>query len=959
LFLSIPSHAQPTLLVPQDADVAPTPPAELDTVVVSGIRGSVYRAQDIKRDADTFVDSVTALDIGALPDRSVTETLARIPGVTIDRFLSVGDPEHFSAEGNGVAVRGLTQVRSELNGRDSFSASGGRSLSFQDVPSELMAGVDVYKNQKADMVEGGLGGTVNLRTFMPFDFEGGKFGLSLSANRGDFAEETKPSGSVLFSNRWRTAAGDVGILVDLAHSELATRTDGMFVRPFFNTSNSDMNGDGVNEPLWLPRGADWRTLNYERERQGAYLALQWLPHENVEMFASVFQSNYDELWFEDAIFTSNDPLQVRLDASQPYTLDDNVFVAGRIRSEGDIPMGTDIRASQRQSKTRDYAFGLKWLFSERSEFSTDLHLIKADTRALDSTVSLGLNVPYLDVDLRTRVPSISVDQQFTRTPSNYYWGFTMDHRDNNDAKEVAWRADLKHRFDGGHWVDSLKVGVRVTRRDATSIDTSYDWQPIFQPWMQGWALPGDRPLPGLDLNDAINSSLVNLITFDNFYRGGAGAPAAFYSPILATALGFPVSYYEIHHAATPYYDCCYGEIAARDVDDPQWRNTQDEKTYAAYAMLNFAFDDVLLDGNLGVRVVRTRNGTDGFRIFPNVAYALYLGAGESEPISARNAYTDVLPSANLKWDAADNLIMRLAASKAIARPNFSDMQAYQLLTAEPRPGITPPDDGRMLPIEDLALSVDSYDNPYLTAMKANQFDLSMEWYFDPDRGGMMWLNVFYKDIKDYFRRQSALVSFPGNDGNQYDYLLTQPVNVGSARIQGAEIGWNQFFDFLPAPFDGLGMSVNYTYIDSSTKVPDDPSLVPTDTDGTLLGDLPADGLSKNSYNLALFYEKGPWQMRFAYNWRSQYLLSVGPNGYNGTDGEVPIAWKLPVYSDHFGQLDGSIFYRLSDHVHIGLEMNNLNNAEQRTIMDQAAAGRRLTSWYVNDRRYAATLRITF
>src|SRR5690348_522415 len=122
-------------------DTAKTDATELEAVQVQGIRASVMRAQDIKRDASTFVDSVTAQDIGALPDRSVTETLSRIPGVTIDRFLAVGDPEHFSAEGNGVQVRGLTQVRSELNGRDIFSANGGHALSFQDVPSELMSGV--------------------------------------------------------------------------------------------------------------------------------------------------------------------------------------------------------------------------------------------------------------------------------------------------------------------------------------------------------------------------------------------------------------------------------------------------------------------------------------------------------------------------------------------------------------------------------------------------------------------------------------------------------------------------------------------------------------------------------------------------------------------------------------------------------------------------------------------------
>ncbi|MET0754914.1 MAG: TonB-dependent receptor [Pseudoxanthomonas sp.] len=953
--LSANAHAQDA----QDAnEPAPAPAAtkttDLDKVVVTGIRGSVYRAQDIKRDADTFVDSVTALDIGALPDRSITETLSRIPGVTIDRFLSVGDPEHFSAEGNGVAVRGLTQVRSELNGRDSFSASGGRSLSFQDVPSELMAGVDVYKNQKADMIEGGLGGSVDLRTFMPFDFEGSKFGMSMSVNRGDFAEKVHPSGSILYSNRWETDAGEFGILVDLAHSELATRTDGLFVRPFFNTSNTDLDGDGTNEQLWLPRGADWRTLEYKRERQGAYVALQWRPSDTLELFATAFQSNYDELWNEDAIFVQNDPLQVRVDASQPYEMDGNVFVSGRLLSNGDIPMGTDIRASHRESKTSDYSFGLKWTFSDRTELTTDLQYITADTRSLDSTVSLGLNVPYIDIDLSHGVPSISVDEQFTANPGNYYWGFTMDHQDDNDADEVAWRADLKHSFDNAIF-DSIRFGVRLTDRDAHSIDTGYDWQPVFQTWMQGWALLNG--MPGLDLNGTVNSSLVNLISFDNFYRGGASTPGAFYSPVLDTALGFPNSYLDIHGAAIPYYGCCYGQITPRNLADPQWGNVQKERTYAAYAMLNFGMDDARIDGNVGVRVVRTENSADGYLVYPNNQLAPYLGAGEIEPITAENSYTDVLPSVNVKWEPAENWIVRFAASKAIARPNFSDMQAYQQLSAAAKPGAEPEPGETTLPPDQMDLTGSSYDNPYLEPMKANQFDLSLEWYFDPDRGGMAWINFFYKDVKDYFRRQTELVSYPGADGNQYDYLITRPVNVGTAKIQGAEIGWNQFFDFLPAPFDGLGMSANYTFIDSSTKVPNNLDVVPRDTDGSLFDDLPADGLSKNSYNIAAFYEKGPWQVRVAYNWRSEYLLSVGPNGYNGGDGGI--AWKLPVYSDDFGQLDASIFYRFSDNVQIGLEMNNLNNAEQRTIMDQNGAGRRVTSWYVNDRRYAATLRFTF
>lgn len=938
---------------------------ELETVKVTGIRASVYKAQDIKRDAETFVDSVTALDIGALPDRSVTETLSRIPGVTIDHFLSVGDPEHFSAEGNGVQVRGMTQVRSELNGRDSFSASGGRNLSFQDVPSELMAGVDVFKNQKADMIEGGLGGTVNLRTFMPFDFPGQKIGASFSENYGDFVEKYKPSGSFMYSNRWKTpSGGDFGILVDFARSELATRTDGLFVRPFFKNRNSDLNGDGTNEELWLPRGADWRTLEYERKREGAYLALQWRPSSDVEVYGTAFQSKYNELWYEDAIFVSNDPTQVVLDASQPYELDGDIFRSGRLTQPGGVPMGTDIRASRRVSKTTDFSAGVKWVVNDDAELSTDLQYIKSTTNSLDSTISLGVNVPYIDVDLRGGVPSIGLDQSYTTNPDNYYWGFTMDHQDKNVATEVAWRTDLKYNLandDGSGFFKSFKTGIRLTRRNATSIDTGYNWKAVFQTWMEGWALPAGG-MPGLNLNDTVNVGLTHLNTFDNFYRGDVNAPGSFYAPILATALGYPGSYQAIHDAALPYYLEGYdGSYTSTQLDEAH-TNRQREETQAQYFMLNFGVDRLNLDGNIGVRVVRTTNSAGGYLVYPNQSLAPYLGTGQTEPVVAKNEYTDVLPSLNVKWELAPDWIVRFAASKAIARPNFSDMQAYQILNAAVKEGYTPPTGTTTLPVDKLDLTGSSDDNPYLNPMKANQFDLSLEWYFDPDHGGMAWVNMFYKDIKDYFRRQSELVSYPGVDGNNYDYLVSRLVNVGTAKIQGAEIGWNQFFDFLPGFLSGLGMSANYTYIDSSTKVPNDPTVIPLDTDGSTYGNLPADGLSKNAYNVAVFYEKGPWQIRFAYNWRSKYLLSVGPNGYNGTNNNLEgeeVAWKLPVYSDAYGQLDGSIFYKFNDHVQLGLEMNNLNNAEQRTIMQQNGAGSRVTSWYVNDRRYAMTLRVSF
>ena len=166
---------------------------------------SLANAQNIKRNSDTVVDAITAQDIGALPDRSVTEALQRVPGVSINRFAGSNDPDHFSVEGSGVVIRGLNFVRSEFNGRDAFSAGvGGQSLNFADVPSELLGSVIVAKNATADMIEGGLAGTVNLNTRKPFDNKGFHIAFDAEGNYGDMEKKWSPTGSLLISDTWDT-----------------------------------------------------------------------------------------------------------------------------------------------------------------------------------------------------------------------------------------------------------------------------------------------------------------------------------------------------------------------------------------------------------------------------------------------------------------------------------------------------------------------------------------------------------------------------------------------------------------------------------------------------------------------------------------------------------------------------------------------------------------------------------
>src|SRR5690606_28291278 len=194
--------------------------------------------QDLKRYADTVKDVITATDIGALPDKSVTEALQRVPGVTIERFASSSDPKHYADEGTGVLVRGLDRVRSEINGRDAFSANPWGGLSYEDFPAELLGAVEVVKNQTADLTAGGIAGTVNLITRKPLDSDEQILAFTAKANYGDFREEATPSFSGLFSDHWETDIGKIGFLVAGSGSEYKTRGDGVGVANYYSRGDA-------------------------------------------------------------------------------------------------------------------------------------------------------------------------------------------------------------------------------------------------------------------------------------------------------------------------------------------------------------------------------------------------------------------------------------------------------------------------------------------------------------------------------------------------------------------------------------------------------------------------------------------------------------------------------------------------------------------------------------------------
>jgi iron complex outermembrane recepter protein len=914
-----------------------------EEVIVTGLRGTMQSAQSIKYDAATQVDSIVADDIANLPDRSVTETLQRIPGVTIDRFVSRGDPEHFSGEGSGVAVRGLTQVRGEINGRDGFTANGGRSLSFEDVPPELLAGVDVYKNQTADMIEGGLGGTVNLRTRMPLDIDGQLLAITATANHQNFIDETTPSYSALYSNRWDTGIGEVGVLVDLAYSELNGRIDVIFNRPFFPFDNA---GDTV----YIPRGADWRTERTYRERQGTYGAFQLRPNADVEVFLTVFRSEYDFTWDEDALFVDNDPYTVEPSADSIYD-SNGIFVSGTLMdpSNGGINMGSDFRFSNRNSETTDISAGIKWQLSDNWLLTSDLQRVEATTRGLDSTVATGLLAPFIGIQNAGGRPAITTDVDYMSDPNNYYFAFTMDHQDDNRADQTALRIDTEYSFDDRPVLKSVKFGVRQADKDYNIVDTTYNWRAVIQPWMRWWALDGMEPLP--KVTDFGMQDQVHINSFDNFFRGGVRVPGSVVAPNRELAEQYPNSYSDIHQAAAPFYMCCFATDGITNFTptliDPGHVNEQNETVRSLYAMLNFGWDDLGLTGNAGVRYVETEYFTSGFVRFDVDGYPNNPGEPSNVPLietfqapnmpnSVRTTLSHTLPSLNLRWEMMEGLVTRLGLSKAIYRPENRDLRGFTQLFINLNDGAT---DGSTN-INDYNGSADA-GNPNLKPMEANQIDLSLEWYYADV--GSAWLNLFAKDIDNFIRRQPFTETYNG-----FDYTVIRPSNQKKAELDGWELGWRHFFE------SGFGLEASYTHIDSSISV--NVTSIPLDTDGTPFNpnDLPYEGLSENSYTLTGMYENSLLSARLAYTWRDEFLVDIGPNGYNGDNNGI--IWRLPVFQDAYGQLDGSVFFNLNDQIALGLEANNLTNEKLDLIQRQINPGSRLASSTVQDTRYALTLR---
>jgi TonB-dependent receptor len=1083
-------------------------------IVVVGVRAALDTSQNIKKNSDTFVDSITATDIGAFPDKSAAEALARVPGITVSRLQSADDSTHPSGEPTGVLIRGLTQVRTEFNGRDSFSADSARGLQFNDVSPELLAGVDAYKNQTAEMIEGGLAGTVNLRTRLPFDQKGLLLTGNFRMNYGDRSDRWTPEFSGLISNTFETAIGRFGLLASYAESKVVTRTESVimdkidtycsagFGTPAAGNVASDgsigctANPFGGSGFRYAPDGVRFSEVDYDRKRRGIALAAQYENNAGtVRATLQYVDSHYRNAWFERAshakleggyfgtpafnprtgtvlgpadgtgalVFGSNGMLQsgtltqghgsfsgtwestqaaINAGSAVPGLPFVNNCAAPSVCTtlRDGLYLENEARNFAHREGTRDYSANLKWDISDRLHASFDGQYIDASTYNNDILVASGsmANFQYSTNEDGTPqiayLPGSNVNYASggLANAHNYWIPFIQGHVEDNDATEVALRSDLAYEFDGGGWFDSIKGGVRYADRKQNVRYSTFNWTPIAAPWYcngpgfnadntTGGAYPTNTGNCGGNVGHApfkgYGGGIWESYAMGGFYDGNVfpNGPLVFlnrdtlkdFSKLIGSLSGaatnspVPPGYTAICDRAEATVDDCFtpGEILKVR-----------EQTKAAYLMMRFGGDDKMIGGmsvtgNIGLRVVNTRETSDGSLAFPVATIFNNLPAcgtplsgtaivnpscyltpavrafanGAATVDSYEGSHTQWLPSFNIRFGLSDKDFLRFAYSRAMSRPEFGYLRNTLAINA---PVInTGPDSPYIVynspTAAHTAANVTGYNfvfqansgNAALKPMLADQFDLSLERYMG--RSSSLTLTGFYKKLKNSISFGQFDRTLTNNGSTQTVRILGPANSDDGGELMGFEAAFQSFFDFLPGVLSGLGAQLNYTYVHQSGINNSNLFTASSSGDvgafgagqqslggtGSVLDSHRLAGISDHTFNAVALYEKGPVGFRLAYNWRSRYLTQ-----------NLDCCIGLPVFQKASGFLDGSLRLSVNRFLELSVDASNLLNTtsvyEQQIFGDspQTPNARPVyldSAWSRVDRRFQFGVRAKF
>ena len=833
---------------------APATTAAVDEVVVTSYRQSLMKAQDIQRAAVGSVNVIVADDIAAFPDLNLAESLQRIPGITITRD---------AGEGRQITLRGLGPdfTRTELNGMEVLSntASGmdnrgnvsrTRAFDYSLFASELFDKVVVEKSYAAEQDEGGIAGTVQLNTAKPFDFHGPEFVLSAKGQTNSNASDVTPRVVALASDRW----GSFGALVSVAYSQNLSNEFGYrnwgWGQVHYNPGNVGPQIDAAtaaqleatgNGRLYAPQAESPSSWYTDRKRIGVTTAFEYQPDSTLHMGLDLL---YGRL--------TNDRDDYAIAAGGTNALTGDVTGTQVIHSaviQGNSLMagsysGVDLRSEHNiEDDSTDYyqaVFNTTWRPTDRLTVS-----------ALGGYQRSNYSLPYFDkVFLEAQNQSFSFDMRptvgvntygFNVNDPNAWQLMRLDTQANYiDSTYATGKGDIAYAIDNA---STIKVGADY--KDFTNSGSQYNNKVFYN-------VPTVTTLP---------NSLKESVPVDTLFPYVVGNVKATYAYIgqslnMTAANLSPGSDYQV-----------------------------EERTTAAYVQYDL---DTRLFGyrtrfNVGLRAYTTDTVSSG-----------ELNTGTTlSPVSIKNTDNGILPAANLAVNVTDDFIVRLSASRNVNRAPLANLAAAGTLTTAPFGG---------------SISV---GNPFLKPYKATSVEGSLDYYFG--HNAYASLGFFYKDMDSFITTETTVepysatgypLSFllPGQTG-AVPYNYSRPINGPGASIRGVEAAFQHDFDFLPKPFDRLGVVVNATYADGNQA-----TVINSQT-----FTIPLINLSKYSANATLYYEADNWGVRVTEAYRDKYLDSTGSNG---NVGEVVGATNNVDFAAH---------YDINKHFKLLVEGINLTN----------------------------------
>jgi TonB-dependent receptor len=856
---------------------AAAPADTLEEVTVTGVRASLERSLLLKKDSIGVLDAISSEDIGKFPDQNLSESLQRIPGVTVDRTTG--------GEGQFINVRGLgpSFTRVELNGMTGTSADGGRLFDFRSLPAELFQTAVVAKSPNASMTEGGIAAVVQLETPKPLASQGLKLVGTAEGTRGTAAKQTEPRYFALISNNWNDK---LGVLLSAGYSKTNFQTD----QTSFGTWGAYRDVASASDLATLPASvldaAAPRTTGYyslieQRTNKSATFTVQGRPNDALDI---TFDSLYSK--FDGALI--NDRPDAPAESGQNpvlsnYTVQNGVLTSGTF-SGIQNRIGTSYKPEA--DKLYQVALHADWRPTADWRISPYLGYSRRDGVDELRLYSFAINGADLTYKITNGYPDFtSSATTFASNPQDYGFNVFYFQRVLHTDKEGTAKLDFERKFDGSA-MSSVQFGARYAKKNADANTVSAYMCP---------GCGGLDPLPG---------TLANVAITRPFYV--RGMPGSAPSQILAVNPATAESTFM--PGLDPYTNAGFG--GHDPISNALGRFSISEATFAGYIQANVDFGQVKMD--YGVRIVNTDEKSSGSQTIDGVL----------SPRVVSNNYTNFLPSANLRYDVGHNVIVRGTYARTMTRPELSDLSPTSTIESGTRTG--------------------ARGNPQLQPYTADQMDLGAEWYFRDQA---------YLAATAYVKRLDSLITqVTTNETTTFvdvatgktitaPIAFTEPRNGNSATVKGLEMSFQVPFFFLPSGLDKFGTQLNYTYAESKASF--------NDASGVRTVSLP--GLSKSSYNAVLFYDDGRLDGRLAYAWRSKFLPSTAAAGVSGG----------ARYFDAYGQLDGSVNFRVMTNVKISLDCLNITNEQRKEVTALPGLADLVTNILQLERRYQVGARLSF